>query len=651
MEDPIDVPESAPTIDLPRHIQDVVKVLKDLPRPKRMQGSDVFVPQRKRLKGKNTDSLISQHFRPSTGELRLSSELRHYPLEALGFSKPLWLFFNGKVRVSKRGMGSDSGCDTGINLHLSNTVEESGTVRQIGAIPIITEKGARKIRRSSSLEDLPTQLPVTNRRQRRFSCSTLLLRGGHTSLASFTRFFVRRAQVDQLTMNFDPRAFTGARFQRLLSTCYFRSWTMTCEQLQTIVTALEADCLEYKQITAWKYVAKTRDPGVLVTLRYVGKTEAPRSPYRRFLEDTTRVSAGSRLLRCFLSALQEKFPEVSEGACSYLLTDSVLPWFPGSVRRNKSLVNLYESFLISIFDIKSLLNVESGGSYFDFSPPIEDEIMFLKCHTSLALRFKTLPILNSKVTDLRIKYLFRDIQLWTMKKAANFNNEALKMSDKCVETFSKQASPCNIGQYTIVAFCGRCKTKDEFTHGLPFFNGDSKTSTFVNFMFRTIADQELEQGSSGLFNVEACFPFIDLYNWYPRERKDIASASAFLQRWLQISKPIVTVTFGSETSAIVCSSFQRNGKTHGRFGQTSTLPWRLSYLAFVILWVFLDTAVDVVQRWQKLSYDRQSICEQIMAIGKARQDESGLTKALEEAKSELSATFKKSKRFWKKKAL
>ena len=78
------------------------------------------------------------------------------------------------------------------------------------------------------------------------------------------------------------------------------------------------------------------------------------------------------------------------------------------------------------------------------------------------------------------------------------------------ESFSKQVSPYSIGQYTIVAFYDHCNTKDEFTHALPFFNGDSKTSTFVEFMFRIIADQEKDQGSSSLFDVEACFPFMDL---------------------------------------------------------------------------------------------------------------------------------------------
>jgi hypothetical protein len=76
MENATASPKSPSYLDLPPHIQEVVKVLKDLPRLKRMQGPEVFVPQRKRLKGKDTYPLISKPFRPSTGELSVTSELR-----------------------------------------------------------------------------------------------------------------------------------------------------------------------------------------------------------------------------------------------------------------------------------------------------------------------------------------------------------------------------------------------------------------------------------------------------------------------------------------------------------------------------------------------------------------------------------------------
>jgi hypothetical protein len=61
----------------------------------------------------------------------------------------------------------------------------------------------------------------------------------------------------------------------------------------------------------------TRKPGTIVTLRYVGKTKLLEAPIVVFIDDATRVSVGSRLLRCFLSALQENFPDVSEAGCSY----------------------------------------------------------------------------------------------------------------------------------------------------------------------------------------------------------------------------------------------------------------------------------------------------------------------------------------------
>jgi len=91
------------------------------------------------------------------------------------------------------------------------------------------------------------------------------------------------------------------------------------------------------------------------------------------MEDVSgRISAGSRLLRCFLSVLQENFPHVSETGRTYLLRDSLLHWFPGPGHGNEALADLYERSLISLFDSKSLLNMETGGSHFDFIPPIKE---------------------------------------------------------------------------------------------------------------------------------------------------------------------------------------------------------------------------------------------------------------------------------------
>ena len=163
--------------DLPPHIQKVVKLLKELPRPKRMQGPDVFVPQRIRLKGKDVHPLMSKHFRTSTGELRLGSEFGQYPVEVLGFGKSLWDFFNGQVRTKHVASRTDRSTGLGMNQEKHDTEVELATASFTETAPGSADKIRRSIHRSSSTECLPTQVHITQCHRRRSSFANLRVPG------------------------------------------------------------------------------------------------------------------------------------------------------------------------------------------------------------------------------------------------------------------------------------------------------------------------------------------------------------------------------------------------------------------------------------------------------------------------------------------
>jgi len=132
---------------------------------------------------------------------------------------------------------------------------------------------------------------------------------------------------------------------------------------------------------------------------------------------------------------------------------------------------------------------------------------------------------NSHRTNPLVNNLFRDIQQWTVQKAVTFGSETIQMSDDCVSIFSKQAYPCHIGQYAVVAFCGRCKAKYEWENALSFFLAETKTAGFVNFIMRTLATYEQSEKFGDYSEWKILFFFTDLYNWCPRERRDVTTAS------------------------------------------------------------------------------------------------------------------------------
>jgi len=124
-------------------------------------------------------------------------------------------------------------------------------------------------------------------------------------LAACARFFLDRARVDRLDMNFDARGFTYERFERFLpgaldneyrltafnrwvseplfvpdlellrtlrfeistlgspalemvTACYFRSWMMTCQQLRKIIHCLEEKVFDTSKLPIGRSLFRNR---------------------------------------------------------------------------------------------------------------------------------------------------------------------------------------------------------------------------------------------------------------------------------------------------------------------------------------------------------------------------------------------------------
>lgn len=229
---------------------------------------------------------------------------------------------------------------------------------------------SNRSRRSSSFQEAPTQVPVTHRRQRRASYTAPSTYTDVASAETLARTILKQVRAELLSQNIDARGFTYEYLQAFLpyeaddkevlrifrswisepllvpdsdlwqilqcqpsvkgmprmkhtTVCYYRSWAMTREELQTVLSYLEEQNYFFKRAQHWINVSHVARPDQIITIRYVGKTAFPSSPYARFYEDLKK-GRGSLFFRLFLSALKAIFPHIYASGCPYSLSGSII---------------------------------------------------------------------------------------------------------------------------------------------------------------------------------------------------------------------------------------------------------------------------------------------------------------------------------------
>ena len=153
------------------------------------------------------------------------------------------------------------------------------------------------------------------------------------------------------------------------------------------------------------------------------------------------------------------------------------------------------------------------------------------------------------------------------------------MSNACVETLSQQASPMTVLRHSLAAICGHSNTREVSTKGLSFFEEGSTTAKFMNCMFRLPSNAEGVSHNCNHVELKNHLTLNNLYPWYPfkqRIKTDVKIAliptwfqskwltivQAFPRRWLQETRPLVTIALGEQVLTAICS----RGKESCRLG-------------------------------------------------------------------------------------
>ena len=189
------------------------------------------------------------------------------------------------------------------------------------------------------------------------------------------------------------------------SVCYYRSWSLTKEQLQNIIEDLERDGCDFAQLESWTFQLRGMDNHQRVWVRYVGQTTSF-TPFQRCAKSTKGPKARGTLLNEFKRRYEVLDLEASRRIRVFALCDTATGWLferyssDRLTRSSRRITDSFERFLIAQFGSLSLLNQQAGGCGPSCIPSTRDTAMLSTIDTTV---MRTLAQSVSQNMDLQVK--------------------------------------------------------------------------------------------------------------------------------------------------------------------------------------------------------------------------------------------------------
>jgi hypothetical protein len=284
--------------------------------------------------------------------------------------------------------------------------------------------------------------------------------------------------------------------------CYFRSWSMQKWQLELIMQAIEADGYPFEAFSNWKDALRATADHSVVTARYVGTT-SQEDPGKRAKHQNHR--GATSFVEKFVAKICELLPLVSSRGTFNLIENSSLFYANARLAVQS---DLYEGWMISFFDPRTLLNRQRGGINSSFLPSHEDVCIFLRCRTSLVTKIAALHAEKDEGLTAKVRNLYQPLEdfIQTMtrdhRSIVNHLNAA-----------SRQATPLQVGRQTMLVFCGLQTTKTSIEEGKGFFDGSTMSAQFSRTILEILATSESHGFDSCFESVRPILCFSNIYQW------------------------------------------------------------------------------------------------------------------------------------------
>lgn len=332
---------------------------------------------------------------------------------------------------------------------------------------------------------------------------------------------------------------------------YVRSFAFEASELEAVIHHLESNGILLRKSAAWRKVLDDLPPTTMLFLRYCGQTT--NSAYARHYDDVTSIrnSEATHVIQ----ATRLLYPEIVDEVNVFEFLKGTLPIYINGVNE---LRDLREQATIALFDLDTLLNTQSGGKHIDTNPTVEIEVMFHDLIVRTLNRFEqqTSACDQSVLNDIAT-YL-ETIQQYANNNPDTTGTHAASFTDRYRAALLRQVTPVTIEKtkYTPMVMIGHDPTIEEFQGGKAVWETDSFVKSLLTSVFAMFGRREgYSLGIPERLFQQNMIPFVDLFPWCKKSPRDLDVVMGRMRYYLQITNPIVVVTFGEHVSSVARGDF------------------------------------------------------------------------------------------------
>lgn len=403
----------------------------------------------------------------------------------------------------------------------------------------------------------------------------LLLPTSKTNLASWQKLLispmlVTDAELQSMFVLRKCKSSTTPPLDPNQVTFYVRSMALQVHELNTIIEYLESNGVSLRKAAAWRAVMERLTPSSVIFLRYVGQTT--KSAYSRHSGDLTSKQKTEAI--SVFQAIRLLYPEIIDEINVFQFVKGTLPVYIPQVY---DLSDLREQAAIALFDLKTLLNSQPGGKKLQYVPThLEDiEIMF----NSLAVRpinrfdIHTTPCSQSVLDDLAT--YVETVQQYANDNPQTTGTHSSSFTNDYRAAVLKQITPVTIQKtsYTPFIMMGQDPTLEMFQGGKTILQTDSIVKHLLIQTFDMLGRREGKAAgiTKALFGRHR-LPFVDFFPWPKKSPRDMDVVLDRMRFYLQVTDPLVVVTFGEQVSSVARGDFVhphglRKGTLQNHIGQ------------------------------------------------------------------------------------
>lgn len=276
------------------------------------------------------------------------------------------------------------------------------------------------------------------------------------------------------------------------------------------------------------------DDGANCHVRYIGQCRLScNTPERRFKNIFGEIQ--SRPVSWFVHFLETRFS--SEELCNrvklYEFVGARLPL--GSTRRQGDGV---ERQLIAVFDVRLLLNAQTGGYHWNWRPNDQQRQVFSNVKTSF---YQTMIALA--------RFEEPDIKAWLtcLRCFPEANDDVMRM-------LVQQARHATLGDSTIAVMIGSGMTKAALSNPQPYLESRTRSSMATRIILNSLIDVEEGTRNPTVSHTEYFLPLVNLMPL----GTDVGSLDqniTQLVEYLHITRPIICITMSLQSSSCARSNF------------------------------------------------------------------------------------------------